>query len=444
MRYFIETYGCQMNKAESTALEAQCRERGWEPAATPDEAELVVINTCSVRISAENRAWGRISHYAAEKRKRRFVLAITGCMAERLKEEMKKRQPAIDYVLGNFQKQAFGLVLDAAAQGRVLPAVEESPAFAFAPSHLEPGAFRAFLPIMHGCDNYCSYCIVPYVRGREVSRDPQAILAELRTMAERGVREITLLGQNVNSYRYGGGAGDAGAQLSEVLRFPGLLKLVAAEATSLGIGRIRFVSSHPKDLSDETIEVMAQEPVLARHVHLCVQHGSDRVLSAMNRRYTAADYLALVERMKARIPELSLSTDILVGFPGETEEDLEDTFELMRRVRFAYAYMYFFNPREGTAAVKLPGALPDAVKKERLARVIALQKEITRELMKSYLGKTALVLVEDRSKKKEGELLARTDQDMMVVFPGEASRIGSFVRVRLESLRGATFRGQEV
>lgn len=443
MRYFIETYGCQMNKAESTALEAQCRERGWEPAADPEEADLVVINTCSVRISAENRAWGRISHYAAEKRKRRFVLVITGCMAERLKEEMKKRQPAIDYVLGNFQKQAFGLVLDAAAQSRVLPAVEESPAFAFAPSHLEPGAFRAFLPIMHGCDNYCSYCIVPYVRGREVSRDPASILAELRAMAERGVREVTLLGQNVNSYRYAAN-GDAGPGRSAALRFPGLLKLVAAEATSLGIGRIRFVSSHPKDLSDETIEVMAQEPVLARHVHLCVQHGSDRVLSAMNRRYTAADYLALVERMKARIPELSLSTDILVGFPGETEEDLEATFELMRRVRFAYAYMYFFNPREGTAAVKLPGALPDAVKKERLARVIALQKEITRELMKSYLGKTALVLVEDRSKKQDGELLARTDQDMMVVFPGDASRIGSFARVRLESLRGATFRGQEV
>lgn len=442
MRYFIETYGCQMNKAESTALEAQCRERGWEPAAAPEEAELVVINTCSVRISAENRAWGRISHYAAKKRERSFVLAITGCMAERLKEEMKKRQPAIDYVLGNFQKQAFGLVLDAAAQGRVLSSVEESPAFAFAPSHLEPGAFRAFLPIMHGCDNYCSYCIVPYVRGREVSRDPASILAELRTMAERGVRELTLLGQNVNSYAYAA-AGDAPGG-STALSFPGLLRLVAAEAKTLGIGRIRFVSSHPKDLSDETIEVMAQEPVLARHVHLCVQHGSDRVLSAMNRRYTAADYLALVERMKARIPELSLSTDILVGFPGETEEDLEATFELMRRVRFAYAYMYFFNPREGTAAVKLPGALPDAVKKERLARVIALQKEITRDLMRSYLGKTAEVLVEDRSKKKDGELLARTDQDMMVVFPGDASRIGSFARVRLESLRGATFRGQEV
>lgn len=442
MRYFIETYGCQMNKAESTALEVQCRERGWEPAAAPDEAELVVINTCSVRISAENRAWGRISHYAAKKRERRFILAITGCMAERLKEEMKKRQPAIDYVLGNFQKQAFGLVLDAAAQGRVLPAVEESPAFAFAPSHLEPGAFRAFLPIMHGCDNYCSYCIVPYLRGREVSRDPDSILNELRTMAGRGVRELTLLGQNVNSYHYAAG-GDANVG-EGALRFHGLLRLVAAEAKELGIGRIRFVSSHPKDLSDETIEAIAQEPVLARHVHLCVQHGSDRVLSAMNRRYTSGEYLALVERMKARIPELSLSTDILVGFPGETEEDLEATFELMRRVRFAYAYMYFFNPREGTAALKLPGALPDAVKKERLARVIALQKEITRDLMKSYLGETAEVLVEDRSKKREGELLARTDQDMMVVFPGDASRIGSFARVRLESLRGATFRGQEV
>ncbi|HAE22294.1 MAG TPA: tRNA (N6-isopentenyl adenosine(37)-C2)-methylthiotransferase MiaB [Spirochaetaceae bacterium] len=436
MRYFLETYGCQMNKAESSALEVQCAEHGWLRAARPEEADLVVINTCSVRLTAENRAWGRINHYVAKKRERPFFLVVTGCMAERLKESMRVKQPGIDYVLGNFQKQAFSLVLDAAARGERLPMVEESPEFAFAPSHLEPGAFRAYVPIMHGCNNFCSYCIVPYVRGRELSRDPEAVLHEIDELAARGIREVTLLGQNVNSYRWEAGA--------TVLDFPALLRLIAARARGGAIQRIRFVSSHPKDLSDDTIRVIAEDSLFARHIHLCVQHGSDRVLAAMNRKYTRAFYLDLVARMRARIPGLTLSTDLLMGFPGETEEDVHDTLSLMREVGFAYAYMYYFNPREGTPAVKLPGALPDAIKKERLARVIALQKDITRELMKGYVGSVCDILVEDVSKKQEGEVLGRTDQDMMVVFPAPQSRIGSFVKVRLDALRGVTFRAQEV
>ena len=436
MFYFLETYGCQMNKAESSALEIQCREHGWEPTDTVELADLVLINTCSVRITAENRAWGRINHYAAKKRSRFFFLVVTGCMAERLKEEMIQKQPAIDYVLGNFQKQAFGLILDAAARGERLESVEESASFAFAPSHAEPGAFRSWLPIMHGCDNFCSYCIVPYVRGRETSRDPEDIVHELKELAERGVREVTLLGQKVNSYSWKGAGGSLG--------FPGLLRKAADTVRGSGIRRLRFMSSHPKDLSDETIEVIAGDPLFSRHVHLCVQHGSDRILAAMNRKYTRASYLALAKKMLERIPGLTLSTDILVGFPGETEEDLEETLGLMRELRFAYAYMYYWNPREGTPAVKLPGALPDAVKKERLGRVIALQKDITKALMRSYVGTETEVLVEDRSRKVDGELLGRTDQDMMVVFPADPSRIGDFVKVRLESLRGVTFRAQEV
>ncbi|TFG83176.1 MAG: tRNA (N6-isopentenyl adenosine(37)-C2)-methylthiotransferase MiaB [Spirochaetales bacterium] len=440
MLYLIETYGCQMNKAESAALETQFTEHGWNCTDDPERADLVLINTCSVRITAENRAWGRIAYHAARKRSRKFFLVVTGCMAERLKESMRKKQPAIDYVLGNFQKQAFGLVLDAAARGERLPSIEESPVFSFAASHLEQGAFRSYVPIMHGCNNFCSYCIVPYVRGREVSRDPEAVYAELDALAERGVREVTFLGQNVNSYRWS----DPNRSGSGDLDFPGLLRGAADRVRQTGIRRLRFMTSHPKDLSDETIDVIASDPLFARHVHLCVQHGSDRILKAMNRRYTKAYYLEIIAKLRERIPELSLSTDILIGFPGETEEDVEATLDLMREVRFAYAFMYHFNPREGTPAVTLPGVIPDAVKKERLARVIALQKEITRETMRSLVGTEAEVLVEDRSRRKEGELLARTDRDMMVVLPGETSRIGEFVQVRLESLRGVTFRAQEV
>ena len=436
MRYFIETYGCQMNKAESAALELQLADRSWTAAADPAEADLVLINTCSVRITAETRAWGRIAHYAALKRQRAFTLVVTGCMAERLKDRMREKAPGVDYVLGTFQKAAFGVLLDAVEAGVRLDVVEETPEFVFAPSHREAGSYSSFVPIMHGCNNFCTYCIVPYVRGREISRSPRAIMDEMASLSAAGVREVTLLGQNVNSYRWAGEGGP--------LDFAGLLRMVANGAASAGIGRVRFVSSHPKDLSPDTISAIAENNAIARHVHLCVQHGSDRVLAAMNRRYTAGSYLELAAAMRSRIPGLTLSTDILIGFPGETEEDVEATLELMRKVRFAYAFMYHYNPREGTPAATMPGRIPDKVKKERLARVIALQKTISRDLMREMLGTEAVVLVESVSKRNADEVLGRTDQDMMAVFPAPASRIGSFAHVRLDSVRGNTFKAVEV
>ncbi len=436
MRYFMETYGCQMNKAESSALESQFTDRLWLPAAEAFEADLVLINTCSVRITAENRAWGRIAHYAALKRQRKFTLVVTGCMAERLKDRMIERSPGIDYVLGNFQKSAFGVLLDAVEAGHRLEVIEETPEFVFAPSHLEAGSFGSFVPIMHGCNNFCSYCIVPYVRGREISRSPSDIATELSSLSAAGVREITLLGQNVNSYRWTGEGGP--------LDFAGLLGLVANEARAGGIGRVRFVSSHPKDLSDATIAAIAADDVFARHIHLCVQHGSDRILEAMNRKYCVADYLELVGRIRERLPAVTLSTDILVGFPGETEDDVDATLDLMKKVRFAYAFMYYYNPRDGTPAASLAGPVTEKVKKERLARVIALQRELTRDMMRGMIGSEAIALVEGISKRKDDEVLARTDQDMMVVFEAPASRIGSFARVRLTGLRGNTFKAQEV
>lgn len=436
MRYFIETYGCQMNKAESAAMELDFRDRGWIKATEPDEADLVMINTCSVRITAENRAWGRIAHFAAKKKTRSFSLVVTGCMAERMKAEMIARQPAIDFVLGNFQKQSLGMILDSVASGSGTALIDEAPVFSFAGSHWEEGSFRSFLPIMHGCDNFCSYCIVPYVRGREVSRSLDSVLEEVDVLAARGVREVTLLGQNVNSWRW--------EHEGNTLLFPDLLKAVADRARNGAIGRIRFVSSHPKDLSDETIAIIAADPLLAKHIHLCVQHGSDRILAAMNRKYTRRYYMDLVDKMRKAIPDLSLSTDILTGFPGETEEDVQETLSLMKEAGFAYAYMYHYNPREGTPAATLPDQVPDAVKKERLARIIALQKDLTRTAMKSFIGREFEVLVEGPSSKNPEELLARTDHDMMVVFPGENQLVGGFAKVRLLSLRGNTFKAEEV
>ncbi|MEI6387472.1 MAG: tRNA (N6-isopentenyl adenosine(37)-C2)-methylthiotransferase MiaB [Spirochaetota bacterium] len=453
MTYLLETYGCQMNRAESAAIEILFRERGWMAAvpsppgqAVPIEAmpDLVVINTCSVRITAESRAWGRIDHWAGEKARlarangRRLALIVTGCMAERLKKGILERQPAVDQAIGTFQKQHFGLLIDAAGQGLPLGDLEESPVFTFAKSHAEPSSFRSFLPIMHGCNNFCTYCIVPHIRGREVSRDPADILAELGDLEENGVREVTLLGQNVNSYRWvGGGA---------ALDFPGLLSLVAQrlrDRRDTGIRWIRFVTSHPKDLSAAALSAIAAEPLYCRHIHLPVQAGSDAVLRAMNRNYNRTSYLELVARMREALPGLSLSTDILVGFPGETEEDFEQTLDLMERVRYSYAFMYHFNPREGTPAVKMAAKVPEKDKKARLARVIELQKSITAGIMAARVGSIDEVLIEDVSRRKKSELLARTARDEMVVFPADPGRVGSFARVRLDSLSGNTFRAVE-
>jgi tRNA-2-methylthio-N6-dimethylallyladenosine synthase len=286
---------------------------------------------------------------------------------------------------------------------------------------------------MHGCNNFCSYCIVPYVRGREISRDPRLIADEIRLVGGRGVREITLLGQNVNSYNWNKGE----------LNFAGLLRMIAAEARHSGIRWLRFLSANPRDFSPETIQVMAENPLFCRHVHLPVQHGSDRILAAMNRGYTRERYLSLVSEIRTAMPEISLSTDILVGFPGETEEDAEETLSLMEEVQFLYAYMYHYNPREGTAAYNLPDRIREEVKRERLSRVINVQKKHTTALLKKRIGAREMVLIEGISRKNADELVTRTERDEMAVVPGPASMIGSFAEVTLSGLRGNTFRAQK-
>ncbi len=448
-KYHIETYGCEMNKAESAAIETALREHGWEKSAE-DEANLIVLNTCTVRATAENRAWNRIHQLVARKNEHDFKLAVVGCMAEQHKSAIQRQAPGVDYVLGTFQKQSFGLMLDVIAAGQKIDIAEETPTYVFSADHHEQGAFRSYVPITHGCNNFCAYCIVPYVRGRETSRDPEDIIREIERMEDIGVREITLLGQNVNSYRW--------ERADESLDFPGLLRLISSRVrerrgeveTSSNprmqeqrIGWLRFLTSHPKDLSPALIEVLASDPIFCRHVHLPVQSGSNRILAAMNRKYTREEYLTLVESLRYSMPDITLSTDILVGFPGETEEDLEDTLDLMRRVKFSYAFMYHFNAREGTPAATMNNRVPDKVKKQRLARVIALQKEITSMLMKERIGAIDEVLIEDVSKRSSKEVLARTARDEMVVFPAPRTRIGQFARVRIVAISGNTFRGEE-
>jgi tRNA-2-methylthio-N6-dimethylallyladenosine synthase len=457
MTYFFETYGCQMNSAESAALDLVCRERGWTAAADGEGADLVLLNTCSVRRTAETRVMGRLALYTALKKKRKagnrdLCLVVAGCMAERLGERLKKSCPAVDYVMGTSARSIFPLILEAveklhAGVGAGFPPpvgemTGEKPAFAFSSSHLEEGRFRSFVPIMHGCNNFCSYCVVPYVRGPEISRDPASILGEIRFLERHGVREITLLGQNVNSYRWEGPL--PGETSPCALGFPGLLRLVARETAGGSIRWVRFLSANPKDFSPETIAVMAECPVFCRHLHLPVQHGSNSILAAMNRRYTREQYLDLVRSIRAAMPDISLSTDILVGFPGETAEDLEETLVLMAQTKFLYAYMYHFNPREGTAAYGLPGRIDEGLKRERLGRVIALQKEHTLELLKSRLGRRTKALVEGISRKNADELIARTERDEMVVVPGTVSHIGRFAELTLSSLRGNTFRAKEI
>ena len=504
MTFFFETYGCQMNKAESSAIEQLLLARGWSAADSAQTADLIIINTCSVRATAESRVNGRLGWYTALRKERcegkPFVLAVTGCMAERLKEKIQERFPAVDYVVGNFEKERFADIAAAAENagiktneninaspfraavfrlptaGKKPAAVQnvppytvgaglqsartfgwqaendkedfpDTPAYSFAPLSLEPGAFQAFVPIMHGCNNFCTYCIVPYVRGREISRPFAEIVKELDVLSERNVCEITLLGQNVNSYRHAGQVPQAeqAGQTGQVgtIDFPLLLDRIAdhLEKTSSPIKWIRFMSSHPKDFSDDLIGVIKNRPRVCRHIHLPVQHGSSRILQKMNRRYSRETYLDLVDRIRSALPDVSLTTDILIGFPGETEEDVEQTLSLMRRVRYEAAFMYYYNPREGTPACSFADQVPTDEKKARLQKVIDLQQVITKEEALKKLGQTVTVLAESPSRDDKAELLGHTERDFRVVFAAGKELCGYFVQVRLDKLHGNTFRG---
>ena len=460
MKYFFETYGCQMNIAESAAVEQLLIARGWEKSETAELADMAIINTCSVRASAENRIFGRLGYFTGLKAVRNkdefakyksfeqasklvengpvpLTVVVMGCMAERLLDSLKKDWPCIDYVVGTYAKHHFGEIISAVEDKKDAIPVDDTENYKFASLSYEQGAKSTFVPIMHGCNNFCTYCIVPYVRGREISRPVEEILQELDTLSRYKVLDITLLGQNVNSYH--------GTYNGQDINFAQLLQIICdhLKETKSSIGWVRFLSSHPKDFSDELIDTIAKNDLICHHIALPVQHGSSEVLKAMNRRYTREHYLELVAKIKKAIPDVSLTTDIMMGFPTETEEDVELTLDLMNQVRFETACMYYYNPREGTPAAKME-QLPEEVRKARLQRVIDLQLIHTDEQMKKRIGQTVKVLVESVTRDNSEELLGKTAQDEKVSFKANKSLIGSFIYVKITELNGHTFKGKVI
>ncbi|MFA6822090.1 MAG: tRNA (N6-isopentenyl adenosine(37)-C2)-methylthiotransferase MiaB [Sphaerochaetaceae bacterium] len=424
-RYWLETYGCQMNVAESNALEAALIEAGMTRAESVEEADCAILNTCSVRKTAENRIWGRIGFFKHLKERQELTLVITGCMAERIGDDFLQEAPAVDHVWGTNDKERIAALLTGGSDERDL-------AYTFTQSYYKEGEFSSYVPIMNGCDNFCTYCIVPYVRGREVSRSVDSILDEIAFLEDRGVKEITLLGQNVNSYdtHYNGSH----------FNFPDLLALIANRVDS--IKWIRFESPHPKDFSFQLIDVIASERSIARHLHIPAQSGSTRVLEAMNRCYTREQYLALIGELRAKVPHLTLTTDVMVGFPSESEAEFRETLSLMEEVAFLEAFMYYFNPREGTAAASFSGQLSSAIKMGRLQELIDLQRSITKQYKEERCHGEVEVLVEQVSKRSAKELLGRTEHGEMVAFePAQPLSIGEFTTVTLTGLVGNTYKG---
>ncbi|MCH3916308.1 MAG: tRNA (N6-isopentenyl adenosine(37)-C2)-methylthiotransferase MiaB [Spirochaetia bacterium] len=425
--YLIETYGCQMNVAESNALETQLQGIGLTKARCAEEADLVVLNTCSVRQTAENRIWGRLGFYSRLKKERPMYLVVTGCMAERLSDQLKKEAPYVDYVLGTNDKQE---ILEI-AQGMYED--EKATSYHFQRSYYKEGDLSTYVPIMNGCNNFCSYCIVPYVRGREVSRPLSEILTEVRFLSAKGVKEITLLGQNVNSYAYEDATG-------RKVNFPVLLEAVCTAAE--GVEWIRFESPHPKDFSESLIQVIQKEPRVAKHLHIPLQSGSSRILQLMNRKYDREQFISLIQRIKEEIPSVTFSTDVMVGFPGETEEDYMETRSLLELMRCTEAFMYYWNPREGTRAVKMDGQLSEETKGERLRKLIDRQQIIFHEEKTARASGTHRILVTGVSRNDEKQFLGRGEHNEMVAFTpiGRCVR-GEVVAVSYTGVNGNTMTG---
>ncbi len=435
----IETYGCQMNVADSEVVASVMGMAGYELTEDDNEASAVIFNTCSIRENAEQKIYQRISHWKAFRRKagRRILIAVIGCMAERLKKKLIEDY-GVDIVAGPDSYMQLPELFAAAEAGEKAIDIELSLTETYRdvlPRRIGGTGVGGFISIMRGCNNFCSYCIVPYTRGRERSREPESILRELADLRARGFKEVTLLGQNVNSYRY---ADHEGKEVD----FPALLAMVAEAAPDM---RVRFTTSHPKDMSDETLEVMAAHPNIARHIHLPVQSGSDSVLKDMNRKYTRSWYLGRIEAIRRIIPDAGISTDMFTGFHGETEEDFQQTLSLMREAAFDSAFMFKYSERPGTFASKhLPDDVPEEVKVERLNRMIALQNELSLESNRRDVGREFEVLVEGVSKRSNDELFGRTSQNKVVVFARGDFRPGDFVRVRVTDASSATLRGEVV
>ena len=429
-KLYIETYGCQMNVADSEVVASVMQMAGYESTEVLEEAAAVFLNTCSVRDNAEQKIYHRLDALDAMRRKHPMIIGVLGCMAERVKEDLLEHHHC-DLVAGPDAYLSLPDLIAQAETGHKAINIELSTSETYkdvVPQRLHGAKIGGFVSIMRGCNNFCHYCIVPYTRGRERSRDIESILREVRDLRDRGFKEVTLLGQNVNSYHF------------EEIGFPELLRRVAEEVPTM---RVRFTTSHPKDMSDETLHVIAEMPNVCKHIHLPVQSGSDRILKLMNRKYTREWYLDRVAAIRRIIPDCGLSTDIFVGYHSETEEDHQLSLSLMREVGYDSAFMFKYSERPGTYASKhLPDDVPEEEKIRRLNELIALQTEISALQNKKDEGKEFDVLLENFSKRSRDQLMGRTEQNKAVVVDKGSHHIGETVRVRITGSTSATLLGE--
>ena len=437
-KLYIETYGCQMNVADSEVVASIMKMAGYEMTEDIADADAIFVNTCSVRDNAEQKIYSRLQYFhSLRKHKKDLIVGVLGCMAERVKEKLLDEHH-VNLVAGPDSYMDLPNLIAAAEQGEKAINVELSTTETYRevlPLKLPGVHISGFVSIMRGCNNFCTYCIVPYTRGRERSRDVYSILKEIRDMRDKGFREVTLLGQNVNSYLFESDGGDR-------VDFPELLKRVAEAVPEM---RVRFVTSHPKDMSDDTLRVMASHPNLCRYIHLPAQSGSSRILRIMNRKYTREWYLDRIAAIRRILPDCAISTDLFCGFHSETEEDFEETLSLMREVGYDSAYMFKYSERPGTYAAKhLPDDVPEEVKIQRLQRMIDLQNQLSEESNLRDVGKEFEVLVEGFSKRSREQLFGRTSQNKVVIFDKKDFHIGQFIRVRIVRASSATLFGEPV
>lgn len=444
---YVETYGCQMNISDGELMEGVLESDGYRIVDAPEDADVILVNTCAIREHAEKRVLGRVSQLNGIKMERpHTIIGVTGCMAQRMGETLLAEAPYVDLVMG---PDGYRGLADRLAEIRsgdrphaaaATRARKRGPQLAVLDLDLDENyqgleqrrrsTISAWVPIQRGCDHRCTFCIVPYVRGPEKNRDPRLVLDEVRSIVDGGITEVTLLGQTVNSYE------------AEGTTFPELLRAVARVP---GVRRVRFTSPHPNDVTEELIEVMAEEPAVCEQLHLPVQSGNDRTLKRMLRRYTVETVLEKVAMVRAGVPDIALSTDVIVAFPGETHSEFEDTLDLMREVRFDDAFTYRYSPREGTPATRLPADqfIPDEEGQARLDELIRVSRAIQAEINEGEVGRTEEVLVE-RKAKREGQLMGRTRRAKAVAFESSPDRIGEYARVRLDGTTGPTFHGTAV
>ncbi len=442
-RVYVETYGCQMNISDGELMEGVLEDHGYDIAVDPEDADVILVNTCAIREHAERRVLGRVGQLSGLKRERPdLVIGVTGCMAQRMGETLAEQAPHVDLVMGPDGYRSLPERLAAIEEGRKIrpsrSAKKRGPQLAVLDLDLgenyegldqrRASRISAWVPVQRGCDHRCTFCIVPYVRGPEKNRKPGEVLREIKEIADSGVTEVTLLGQTVNSYEADGQS------------FPDLLRSVARVP---GIRRVRFTSPHPNDVTTDLLNVMAEETAVCEQLHLPLQAGSDRTLRRMLRRYTVEGFLAKVNLARAVIPDIGLSTDVIVAFPGETHEEFQETLEVMRTVRFDDAYTYRYSPREGTPATRFPAAdfVPDGEAQERLQRLIETHRAIQAEINEAEVGRVEEVLVEKEAR-DPGQILGRSRRNKVVAFPASPDLVGTYLEVRLTGTTGATFVGE--